>query len=183
MGKGFRKSERIYAFFLDLYPKSYRQEFREEMKYVFSQSLKETYKKDGDEGISTFWGRIFLDIARSLFKEHLENREGGDSLMAKSNNFITKNKNIVRVAVIVGLVLLVPLFGNMFMAGWSWGVADFVIMGGLLFATGLAADYARRKIKNPMHRYLVIAIIILALFLLWVELATDGVSRQIGVLF
>ncbi len=46
-----RPSERIYDFLLKFYPESYRIEFEEEMKYVFSESLKDAYFEHGEQGI------------------------------------------------------------------------------------------------------------------------------------
>lgn len=67
--------------------------------------------------------------------------------------------------------------------GWDWGPLDFLIMGALLFATGLAIDFAARKLTNPIFRVLAITTIILALLAIWVEIAVDGVSQLLTLLF
>lgn len=86
-------------------------------------------------------------------------------------------KNIIRIALIVLVILLIPLFGNMFIEGWNWSFTDFIIMGALLFVTGLAIDYSVRHITKPLYRTIAIVAIVLALLVVWVELATGGVSR------
>lgn len=88
-------------------------------------------------------------------------------------------KNIIRIMVIVGLILLLPLFGNIFIEGWRWGFADFVILGTLLFFTGLAMDFSVRKLNKTLYRVVAIIAIALALVLVWAELAVDAVSQLI----
>ena len=63
-----------------------------------------------------------------------------------------QKRNIIRIAGVVGAILLIPLFGNIFVDGWNWGVLDFIVMGTLLFVTGLALDLAVRKIHKPIYR-------------------------------
>ena len=91
--------------------------------------------------------------------------------------------NIVKITVIVAIILLVPVFGNLFVEGWNWGPLDFVIIGPLLFLTGLAIDIVSQKLTNPIYKILAVIIIIGVLMAIWVELAVDGVSQMLGVLF
>jgi hypothetical protein len=98
------------------------------------------------------------------------------------------NKNIVRIILVVVLILLIPLIltirdGGVEGVGWNWKLGDFIIMGTLLFGTGLALDYAVRKITNPVHQVFAVITIVAALFLIWVELAVDGVSRALNLIF
>lgn len=90
-----------------------------------------------------------------------------------------QKKNLIRILIIVALILLIPLFGNVFVDGWNWGVFDFITVGALLFVTGLAIDFAVRKIVNRTYRIIAIILIVLALITLWTELAVDAVSRFI----
>lgn len=91
-----------------------------------------------------------------------------------------QRKDFIRIAVIVGAILLIPVFGNLFVEGWDWGVFDFVLMGALLYATGLAITFVTRKIADPMYRVLACGVILLILIVLWAELAVDAVSHAIG---
>jgi len=102
-------------------------------------------------------------------------------------------KRITRLALIVGGILLIPLVLTLLNpnaeiyggggGGWDWMPGDFLVMGALLFATGLAIEYARNKLANPVYRAIAIIAIILALLAIWVELAVDGVSQALQILF
>jgi hypothetical protein len=80
------------------------------------------------------------------------------------------------------LLLCIPLIltirdGGIEGVGWNWKLGDFIIMGILLFGTGVALDYARQKVSNPTHRILALCAIVGAFLLIWVELAVDAVSK------
>lgn len=91
-------------------------------------------------------------------------------------------KIILRTAVIVGLILIIPIIGNFTVEGWNWGVFDFVIVGLLLFLTGLAIEFVLAKVTSPVYRVLAVVGIVLALFAVWVELAVEAVSRSIELI-
>jgi Kef-type K+ transport system membrane component KefB len=74
-------------------------------------------------------------------------------------------KGIIRVLLITAGILLIPL-----LARWPWTLSDFVIMGVLLFSTGLALDLVARKVSKR-HRVVIGAAIILTFLLIWAELA------------
>lgn len=42
-------------------------------------------------------------------------------------------------ALATALILLIPLFGNLFISGWNWSGFDFVLMGAIILATLTAA--------------------------------------------
>lgn len=86
-------------------------------------------------------------------------------------------KDSIRIAVVVGSIVLVTLFGDLFIEGWNWGVFDFVAMGVLLFCTGLAITFAVRKITHPTYRLIAVTGIVLALLAIWTELAVGAVSQ------
>lgn len=50
-------------------------------------------------------------------------------------------KNVMIIAIIVGMILLIPLFGSLFAEVWIWGFEDFVIAFVILFCSGLAIDF------------------------------------------
>jgi predicted metal-dependent hydrolase len=78
--KLIQKSKKFYAFLLKLYPETYKREFGEEMKYVFSQSIKDAYTKNRLQGIIREWLKTVLDALKSIINEHLENFKGGNSM-------------------------------------------------------------------------------------------------------
>lgn len=93
-----------------------------------------------------------------------------------------KTSNTRKIFFIVCIILLLPLLGNVFIDGWNWGLLDFVFAGSLFFATGLAIDHVLRTVSRPLYRIVLSAGILFTLFLIWIELAVDGVS-QIFTLF
>jgi hypothetical protein len=102
----------------------------------------------------------------------------------------TKNKKInlqsnifIRPILVTIALLLIPVFGNIFADGWNWGPIDFLTMGFLLFLTGLIIEVANKKIINKNFKIVAIAGVILTLLIIWIELATDGVSRWMGIMF
>jgi hypothetical protein len=80
-------------------------------------------------------------------------------------------KNIVRLAIVVGLILLVPLWGNHFIDGWNWDLFDFVCAGALLFGTGLAYELIARKGGTAAYRAAVVIACAGALLLVWMNAA------------
>jgi len=91
--------------------------------------------------------------------------------------------SIIRVACIVGLILLIPVFGNLYIEGWDWGPLDFIIMGALLFMVGMTIDLAVRKITDPLKKWAAIGAVIFVFLVIWTELAVQSVSQLIDFIF
>jgi hypothetical protein len=96
-------------------------------------------------------------------------------------------KRVIRIIVVVGLILLVPLVmtikdGGVEGVGWNWTLSDFIVMGSLLFVTGLMIDFAIRKVKEPLHRVIAVAVIVLAFLALWAELAVGAIEQLVTLL-
>jgi hypothetical protein len=90
----------------------------------------------------------------------------------------------IRIAAIVLLILVIPLVmtihdGAVEGVGWNWTPIDFITMGGLLFLTGLAIDFAARKLTQPAHRIIAVAAIIFVFLAIWTELAVGAVSKLV----
>jgi hypothetical protein len=154
---------------LRFYPKSYRQEFVEEMKYVFSESLKDAYTKHGEQGIIQLWARTIIDAGKNLITQYVETQKGGDSMKTKSNDIIMQNKVIIWIALATGLILLIPLIAMQFTGEVAWTLSDFVIAGALLFGTGLMFVLTARKTRK--YRAVIGIAFAAALLYLWAELA------------
>lgn len=87
-------------------------------------------------------------------------------------------KNILRSALITGAVLLVPFLGMQFSAEVQWTFFDFVLMGALIFATGLAYEVVADKGGNAVYR-LAVAVAFLTVFLLaWVNGAVGIIGSE-----
>lgn len=90
-------------------------------------------------------------------------------------------KRIIRIAIVVELILLIGFIPTLLNpnariyggpgGGWDWSPWVFVgPMAGLMFVTGLAIDFAGRKITNPVYRTIVIAALVLALACIWAKI-------------
>lgn len=179
MNKGLlKKSVSLYSFLLNFYPESYRKQFGEEMKYVFSESLKEKYQEDGEKGVLSFWFRTILDTGRSLAIQHFESQKGGAFM---KNDLIMQNKVFAFIAAGTVALLSLPYLAMKFDwvkpdqsnpadQGLNWTVADFIIMGTLLFGAGSIFVLVARIIPRQYRVFLGIAILLLFLWL-WAELA------------
>lgn len=84
---------------------------------------------------------------------------------------MTQNKRLTGIVLGVAFLLLIPLVAMQFTNEVNWGIGDFVIMGFLLLGTGLTCEFVIRKVKNLDYRIGILAAIMVALFLIWAELA------------
>lgn len=82
---------------------------------------------------------------------------------------LPKPKTII-ISIVIFL-LLISFIAMQFTKGVTWSVMDFVVAGILLLGTGLAIEFVLRKVKNSKHRIIICILILLALLLLWLELA------------
>lgn len=84
-------------------------------------------------------------------------------------------KNIIRPAIVSGLILLLPLVLQLTIGtgvggqGFNWKLNDFVIIGVLLFITGILIEFALKKFGR--HRIFAVGVILVGFLWLYVELA------------
>ena len=88
------------------------------------------------------------------------------------------DKKIIRVAITVALILLIPLFGNHFVEGWDWTIGDFAFAAVMLFTAGFGFELAHVLISNTTHRAIVIFGIIMVFLFVWVELAVGIIGDE-----
>ena len=96
----------------------------------------------------------------------------------KSN--LLKN-NVFWVSVVTVAILMVPLIAMQFTEEVQWTAFDFVAMGVLLFIVGMLLTAVAGKLESPRHRIIARVAIVLGFFILWVEMATGGISRALGL--
>lgn len=84
---------------------------------------------------------------------------------------IKRNKRLFGILLTVALLLLIPLIAMQFTGEVKWTVFDFVVAGVLLLGTGLVAELVMRNVRNKNYQIGLVAIILIALFLIWAELA------------
>lgn len=69
------------------------------------------------------------------------------------------------------LLLSIPLIAMQFTTDVSWTFSDFLVMGFLLFGTGITGEWVWRKAKTPLIRFGLLAFIFGIFLLVWAELA------------
>ena len=82
-----------------------------------------------------------------------------------------KNKRLIIILSIVGMLLLVPLLAMQFTDEVKWSGFDFLVMGILLTGTGFVCELILRKIRKPSNRLILCLAVVGALVLVWMELA------------
>lgn len=80
-------------------------------------------------------------------------------------------QTIPGVAVATGLFLLIPLVAMQFTTEVNWSVGDFLVMGILIFSTGLAFVLLTRYAPNFIYRAAIASAIGSTFLLIWVNLA------------
>jgi hypothetical protein len=84
---------------------------------------------------------------------------------------LTENKRLAGIVLTVAILLLVPFLAMQFTNEVNWSVSDFMVAGVLLLGTGLLCELVMRKVKNIKTRLAICGVILLALMIIWIELA------------
>lgn len=84
---------------------------------------------------------------------------------------IMKNKRLKITLLTVVFLLLIPLIAMQFTDEVNWTPFDFVVAGVLFLGTGLIFNLVIRKIKNVKYRIVISVFLLIALLLIWAELA------------
>jgi hypothetical protein len=82
-----------------------------------------------------------------------------------------QNKRLFGIVLAVAALLLIPLVAMQFTEEVDWSLFDFVVMGVLLLGTGLLGEFVLRRVKTTGYRIALLAVLLLAFFLIWAELA------------
>jgi hypothetical protein len=113
---------------LRFYPKSHRERFAECMEQTFNDLCRE--HTEADRGLFGFVLWVFVETSAGIIREHMR--------------LIIIQKSLIRIALVTGCILLVPLLGNLFM-GWNWPPFAFAFWGALLFGAGLTFELIARR--------------------------------------
>jgi hypothetical protein len=87
-------------------------------------------------------------------------------------------KNMIRIAIGTGLLLLIPLVAMQVSGEWNWGLFDFIFMGALLFGTGLTYELVARRGGTVAYRAAVGIACATGLFLVWVNAAVGIIGDE-----
>ena len=90
-------------------------------------------------------------------------------MSATTQNLLVMNRKNIRLS--IGATLLVVFIGMQFSKEINWSSFDFLIAGILLFGTAFCVDMVLKMEKKNARRMFYIVLILLALFLIWAELA------------
>lgn len=82
-----------------------------------------------------------------------------------------KNKRLLIIFGVATGLLLLPLLAMQFTEQVAWSFTDFIIAALLLFGLGTLIELSLRKLETSKYKAVVIALIIVAFFLIWAELA------------
>lgn len=91
-----------------------------------------------------------------------------------------KNKRLKLFVIATLILLLIPLIAMQFTSEVNWTPLDFVVAGVLLLGTGLICDLVIRKVKKIKYQTALIAVILIALLLIWAELAVGIFGTPLG---
>lgn len=91
--------------------------------------------------------------------------------MKTQQTLITSKQRITIILAVIVAILCVPLIAMQFTNEVNWTTEDFVAAGILLLSTGLAIELVIRNIKTGTSRTIALIIILIALFLIWAEMA------------
>lgn len=85
-------------------------------------------------------------------------------------------KQLLRVVLGTAALLMIPLVAMQFTREVNWTASDFVIMGVLLFGTGLLLQFAANRLRSTRSRLAALAAIGFAFLFIWAELAVGIVG-------
>ena len=97
----------------------------------------------------------------------------------ESKGVVARNWDIISVFVVTALILMLPLIAMQFSEEVDWKPGDFLIIGVILIAAGLAFVYTARRVDDAGRRLALAAAFFVALLYVWAELAV-GVIFGIG---
>ena len=84
---------------------------------------------------------------------------------------IIQKKRLTGIMLTVALLLLIPLIAMQFTSEVNWSPFDFFVAGARVLSTGLMCELVLRLVKKFEYRVVLIGVILVALLLIWLELA------------
>lgn len=83
-----------------------------------------------------------------------------------------KHTRLIIILLTASVILLIPFVAMQYEnTGVNWDIFDFIVMGILLFGTGILCELVLRKVHSFKYRALICGAVLLAFFLVWAELA------------
>lgn len=100
--------------------------------------------------------------------------------MLNTKPTLMKNKRLLIILSVAGILLLVPLVAMQLTDTFNWSMFDFMIAGALLFGVGLMCDLVLRVVTNRKHRVVACTLLLLLFLLVWAELAVGVLGTSIA---
>jgi|SRR5688572_21086457 len=88
--------------------------------------------------------------------------------MKKQGNF---SHSVIGVVLVTVLILMIPLVAMQFTDEVKWGLADFIIMGALIFSTGMGFILITRSSPNIAYKIAAALTFATAFLMVWANLA------------
>lgn len=76
-------------------------------------------------------------------------------------------RGIIRAALVTAGVLLIPLWGSVFVEGWNWDWKGFLVVGAFVFTAALTYQTVARTISNRAYRIAVGLAVMTTFVLIW----------------
>ena len=101
------------------------------------------------------------------------------NMKTTSTNNLILNNHIIRIALGTAFILMIPLVMMQFSSEVDWKLADFIVIGTLLFGSGILYELIASKVRNKNHRISIGIAIAAAVLYIWAELAV-GIFTTLG---
>jgi hypothetical protein len=151
-----------YRQLLRFYPRPYRERFAEGMEQTFSDVCRE--RAASGRGVAGIALWMFAETSAGIIKDNIRS--------------VLMPKKIIRVAIIVGLILLIPLWGNFNVEGWNWSPFDFVAAFVVLFGAGSTFEWIASKGGTSAYRIAAGVACATGLVLLWINMAVGLIGSD-----
>lgn len=89
-----------------------------------------------------------------------------------------QTRRIAGIGLTVALLLLIPLVAMQFTDEVNWKLADFVIMGTVLFGLGLAYELIARRSEKTIYRVAIGIALVSSFLLFWVNAAVGIIGSE-----
>lgn len=87
-------------------------------------------------------------------------------------------ESAIPVALVTAGILMIPIVAMQFTAEVDWSIADFVIMGIILFATGMTYQLVTRTSGDLAYRLAVGSALVVGFLTIWVNLAVGIIGSE-----
>jgi hypothetical protein len=165
-GGAVETSQRVYRALLRAYPRELRSEYGDEMVRCFRDLSREALEDGGRLGLTALWARTLLEWLFTALNER--------STMFARHAY----RPVVGVAVATVAILMIPFVGMRISNDWNWSLFDFIVMGALIFGTGLAYVLISRKGGTTAYRFAVGTALAAAFLLVWINLAVGVIGSE-----